>query len=186
MTRLLRKALVAALAVTAAGVLTATLWQGRYREPDTAASSSSPSTVERNDPAPPLSGQSIQGRHFDLGGLRGSVVLVNVWASWCEPCRTELPAIVASARDWSAQGFVLVGLDVRDEPSQARALLDQADPQATMTVLTDPVGATAVDWGVRGVPETFVIDRDGRVRVWAQGPVTPAWLQQWVRPLLTS
>jgi cytochrome c biogenesis protein CcmG/thiol:disulfide interchange protein DsbE len=184
--RTLRKALMAMLVVTAVGVLTATLWHGLYQQPDTSVSAASPVTVERSQPAPSLSGKTLPGKHFDLAALRGSVVLINVWASWCEPCRTELPVVTAAARGWSAYGLVLVGLDVRDDPGQARALLAQLDPQATMTVVADPAGAAAVDWGVRGVPETFVIDRSGLLRVWAQGAVTQAWLERWVRPLLTS
>jgi cytochrome c biogenesis protein CcmG, thiol:disulfide interchange protein DsbE len=181
-----RKALVATVVVTAVGVLTATLWHGLYQQPDTPAGPPSLVTVERGQPAPPLSGKTLQGASFDLAALRGRVVLVNVWATWCEPCRTELPVVTAAARDWSAYGLMLVGLDVRDDPGQALALLAQLDPRSTMTVVPDPSGTAAVDWGVRGVPETFVIDRSGLVRVWAQGAVTPAWLEQWVRPLLTS
>jgi cytochrome c biogenesis protein CcmG/thiol:disulfide interchange protein DsbE len=130
-----------------------------------------------------LAGRTLAGDHFDLAGRRGQVTLVNVFASWCGPCRDELPLLVDAQRRWSAQGLRVVGLNVRDGPDAARALLQESGA-ASLTVVPDARGAVAVEWGVRGVPETFLVDRDGRIRQWAQGPITAEWLEKWLPPLL--
>ncbi|SCF09561.1 cytochrome c biogenesis protein CcmG, thiol:disulfide interchange protein DsbE [Micromonospora viridifaciens] len=136
-------------------------------------------------PAPELSGPTLDGGRFDLATARGQVVLINVFASWCGPCRDELPLLVEAERRWSPHGLRLVGLNVRDGAEAVRALL--AETRATgLTVLPDPDGTRSVEWGVRGVPETFVVDRDGRIVERQRGVVTPAWLEQRVAPLLSG
>jgi cytochrome c biogenesis protein CcmG/thiol:disulfide interchange protein DsbE len=144
---------------------------------------SDPTTRQPNAAAPALAGQTLDGEQFDLAALRGQVVLVNVFASWCGPCRTELPLLLDTQHRWSAEGLHLVGIDVRDSFDAVRALLDQTQARELL-VLPDPAGAIAVAWGVRGVPETFLVDRDGRIVAWAQGPLTRSWLEQRVAPLL--
>ncbi|SBT45866.1 cytochrome c biogenesis protein CcmG, thiol:disulfide interchange protein DsbE [Micromonospora narathiwatensis] len=136
-------------------------------------------------PAPALSGETLAGGRFDLATARGHVVLVNVFASWCGPCRDELPLLVDAERRWSPRGLRLVGLNVRDGVPAVRALLDETGASG-LTVLPDPDGTRSVDWGVRGVPETFVVDRDGRIVERQRGVVTRAWLEQRVAPLLTG
>jgi cytochrome c biogenesis protein CcmG/thiol:disulfide interchange protein DsbE len=142
-----------------------------------------PTTRLPNVAAPALAGQTLDGEQFDLEARRGQVVLVNVFASWCGPCRTELPLLVDTQRRWSAEGLHLVGIDVRDSFDAVRALLDETQARELL-VLPDPTGAIAVAWGARGVPETFLVDRDGRIVAWAQGPLTRSWLEQRVAPLL--
>ncbi|MBQ0905043.1 redoxin family protein [Micromonospora sp. U21] len=134
-------------------------------------------------PAPALTGATLDGGRFDLTEARGHVLLVNVFASWCGPCRDELPLLVETERQWSPRGLRLVGLNVRDGAEAVRALLDETGARE-LTVLPDPEGARAVDWGVRAVPETFVVDRDGRIVDRLQGVVTRQWLEQRVAPLL--
>ena len=142
-----------------------------------------PATRAPGTAAPPLAGQTLTGERFDLATLRGQVVLVNVFASWCAPCRAELPLLIAAQRRWSAQGLRVVGVDVRDSTESVHALLDETQAQ-DLTVLPDPAGTTAVEWGARGVPETFLVDRNGRVVQWAQGPLTAQWVDQRLAPLL--
>ncbi|GAA1801073.1 hypothetical protein GCM10009682_23410 [Luedemannella flava] len=176
-------ALIAATAVVAA--LAVLLGYGiRTGQPD-AARAAGPVTELRSAPAPPLTGTTLDGRSFDLTRLRGQVVLVNVWASWCDPCRQELPALAAAQRRWSGRGFAVVALGVRDTTESARRLLTDLGVTG-LTTVTDPHGTTAVAWGTRGVPETFLVDRQGVVRVWARGAVDTAWLQRRVTPLLAS
>ncbi|GAA2706332.1 TlpA family protein disulfide reductase [Micromonospora olivasterospora] len=147
--------------------------------PDTATNGATPG------PAPALAGATLDGGRFDLADARGEVVLVNVFASWCGPCRDELPLLVDAGRRWSPHGLRLVGLNVRDGAEAVRALLEQTGAQG-LTVLPDPDGTRAVDWGVRGVPETFLVDRNGRVVDRQRGVVSRQWLEQRVAPLLAG
>jgi cytochrome c biogenesis protein CcmG, thiol:disulfide interchange protein DsbE len=173
--------LVAAALAAVAFPLAISLHTGSQGPADSAAAG--PVSQIRDDPAPPLAGRTTAGTDIDLSALRGQIVLVNVWASWCAPCRQELPLLAEAARAWAGQGVRLIGLDVRDDENQARELLT-AVGAAGLTVIPDPDGSTAVSWGVRGVPETFVVDRAGRIRARAQGAVTADWLGQQVNRLV--
>ncbi|MEN3614509.1 TlpA family protein disulfide reductase [Plantactinospora sp. ZYX-F-223] len=135
--------------------------------------------------APALAGRTLAGAPFDLAGLRGQVVLVNIFASWCGPCQHELPLLVDAERRWSGRDLRMVGLAVRDSEVAVRALLDRTGAR-DLPVLPDPAGTTAVDWGVRGVPETFLLDRAGRIADRMIGPVTARWLDERLTPLLES
>jgi cytochrome c biogenesis protein CcmG/thiol:disulfide interchange protein DsbE len=169
-------AAAAALALTAAGLGAA------LRGSPEPAYTGAPTQV-LDQPAPDLVGTALDGSRFDLADHRGEIVVVNVWASWCAPCRTELPLLAETARSWSAAGVTVVGLNVRDTPEAAQELLSEAEA-TSLTTISDPTGELAVSWGVRGVPETFVIDREGRLRLWAQGVVDAAWLRERVGPLV--
>ncbi|MEV6814142.1 TlpA disulfide reductase family protein [Micromonospora sp. NPDC051296] len=144
-----------------------------------------PGGAEQRPPvaAPALAGTTLSGDRFDLADARGQVVLVNVFASWCGPCRAELPLLVEADRRWSPEGLRVVGLNLRDGPEAVRALLDETGA-GKLTVLPDRDGSTAIEWGVRGVPETFVVDRDGRIVAHQPGVVTQRWLADRVVPLL--
>jgi cytochrome c biogenesis protein CcmG, thiol:disulfide interchange protein DsbE len=142
-------------------------------------------TQARDEPAPGLRGRTLDGAPFDLTTLRGTVVLVNVWASWCDPCRQELPALAAAQSRWSADGFRVIGIDMRDNAESAHRLLAEVGATA-LTSVADQPGSLAVAWGVRGVPETFLVDRTGRVRWWTAGTVDATWLEQRVPALLAS
>ena len=117
---------------------------------------------------------------FDPAQMKGQVWLLNVWASWCAPCREEHPLLVAAAR----QNLVpIVGLNYKDEPAAATDWLRKlGDPYKAIAVDRD--GRVAIDYGVYGVPETFVIDREGIVRLKHIGPLTPEVWQRDVLPLL--
>ncbi|GAB2934767.1 DsbE family thiol:disulfide interchange protein [Micromonospora polyrhachis] len=173
-------------ALLCVGTLGVTLAVGLYRSPaDQAGADRVPVTRTPGTAAPALAGRTLDGDVFDLAKLRGRVVLVNVFASWCAPCRAELPLLVEAQRRWSEQGLQLVGLAVRDSDDATRSLLREAGAE-DLLVLADPTGGMAVDWGTRGVPETFVVDQAGRVAHWAQGQVTRGWLEQRVAPLLAT
>lgn len=121
-------------------------------------------------------------RRLDTAQLRGQVWLLNVWASWCEPCRAELPALkVLSTRD----GVPVLGLNYKDRDDAARALLEQVgNPYLASAVDAD--GRVGMDFGVHGVPETFVIDAAGRVRLRHTGPVTAEVWQDKLMPAIRS
>lgn len=107
-------------------------------------------------------------QRLELQSMRGQVWLLNVWASWCAPCRQELPVLAElSQRD----RIPVYGLNYKDQPDKARALLRVAgNPYRASAVDAD--GRVGMDFGIQGVPETFVIDGQGRVRFRHTGPVT--------------
>ncbi|MBK5945452.1 thiol:disulfide interchange protein [Rhodobacter veldkampii DSM 11550] len=112
----------------------------------------------------------------------GRVKLVNFWASWCAPCRIEHPYLTGLA----AEGVPIYGINYKDKPENAAQFLaDMGNPYAAIGA--DASGMdTAVNWGVYGVPETFVVDGDGRILFRFAGPVTPDVIEKHLRPFLTK
>ncbi|WFU17130.1 DsbE family thiol:disulfide interchange protein [Bradyrhizobium sp. CB3481] len=107
---------------------------------------------------------------LDPGVFKGKVSVVNVWASWCVPCHDEAPLLTTLARDTRLQ---IVGINYKDSPDNARRFLGRyGNPFAAVGV--DGNGRASIEWGVYGVPETFVVGRDGTIRYKLVGPVTPA------------
>jgi cytochrome c biogenesis protein CcmG, thiol:disulfide interchange protein DsbE len=121
---------------------------------------------------PPLDGLLRDGKPvpgLSDADLKGGVTLVNVWASWCVPCRAEHPLLVELAK---TPGVRLLGLNYKDQPENARRFLGAlGNPYAA--VGADTAGRAAIDWGVYGVPETFVIAPDGTIAFKQIGPITP-------------
>ncbi len=164
-------------AVTAVGAAVAVVSVGFGRDPSIVRSQA----VSR--PAPELTGATLDGGRFDLAQQRGQVVLVNVWASWCGPCRTEYPVLAAAARGLGPRGLVVVGINTQDTRAKAQEFVREMGGAAYPSV-RDEDGTHAIDWGTFGVPETFVVDRDGTVRARLPGEVTAKWIDQYVVPLL--
>lgn len=144
-----------------------------------------PRPVQAPRAAPGLAGTTLDGGHVDLADSRGDVVLVNVWASWCAPCREEMPLLADASRRFGGRGLRVVGVDTMDRVPEARAFLASLG-DVPFPHLVDPEGRVALDWGAVGVPETFVVDRGGTVVARAFGPVTDAWLDEHVVPLLAA
>jgi cytochrome c biogenesis protein CcmG/thiol:disulfide interchange protein DsbE len=106
---------------------------------------------------------------LDPAAFKGKVSVVNVWASWCVPCHDEAPLLMELARDTRLQ---LVGIDYKDKPDNARRFLGRyGNPFGSVGV--DGNGRAAIEWGVYGVPETFVVGRDGKIAYKLVGPITP-------------
>lgn len=115
-----------------------------------------------------IDGLGVPG--FDTAALKsGQVTVVNVWASWCVPCRQEHPLLVELSK---RQDIRLFGLNYKDEPENARRFLGMLG-QPYAAAGADEDGRAAVDWGVYGVPETFVVDGAGTIRFKWIGPLTP-------------
>ena len=107
---------------------------------------------------------------LDTSAFQGEVTIVNFWASWCAPCRAEHPLIV----DLAGRGDVrVVGINYKDRPEQAKSFLDElGNPFSALGA--DVNGRVGIEWGVYGMPETFIIGRDGRIAYKHVGPLTPS------------
>ena len=121
---------------------------------------------------PPIAGLDRNGAPvpgLDPADFKGAVTIVNVWASWCIPCHDEAPMLMQLAQDKRVR---LVGINYKDDPGNARRFLGRyGDPFAAAGA--DESGRAAIDWGVYGVPETFVVGRDARITYKLVGPITP-------------
>ena len=129
-------------------------------------------------PAPAVVLPELDGEgEVSLANLRGRVVVVNFWASWCVACRDEHPVLVEAARNYRDRGVAVVGVDYQDSPASARAFLDELGRGgANYRYVTDPGSRAALDFGLFGVPETFVLDRSGVIAAKITGPVSTASL----------
>jgi len=133
-------------------------------------------------PVPQFQLAPVKGRTLGLasGDLRGEVSIVNVFASWCVACRDEHPQWMALARQGGAP---IHGLNYKDKPDDAaRWLGELGDPYRRTGADLD--GRVGIDWGVYGVPETFVVDRNGVIRDKVIGPITPRIVQERLLPLV--
>lgn len=113
------------------------------RRPAQRVAGARPRHIGAGSAAADLVGSALDGSHFDLTSYHGSIVVINVWASWCSPCRAELPLLAGAERTWSADGVVVVGLNLRDSAEAAQALLNEAEATNLITV-ADPTGEMAV------------------------------------------
>ena len=150
-------------------------------EPDRAIEHAIAKGERKPAPAVDLPTLSGEGRG-SLEALRGKVVVLNFWASWCVPCRKESPLLERWHRRISRRDGTVLGVDVLDVSSDARSFARQYG--LTYPMLRDKGGDTLDDFGVIAYPETFVIDRRGRIAATRRGPVDEAFLRRQVEPLL--
>jgi len=123
-------------------------------------------------------GQPVPGLSPAL--FAGKVTLVNVWASWCVPCHDEAPLLDALSKD---KRFQIVGINYKDQPDNARRFIGRYG-NPFVAVGADPNGRAAIDWGVYGVPETFVVGKDGRIAYKLVGPITEQNLVAVLKPTI--
>lgn len=135
-------------------------------------------------PAPAFSAPRLDSPEQQLApaDLQGKVWLFNVWASWCTSCRAEHPVLNELAKQQAAP---IIGLNYKDAREDALSWLNRLGNPYEMSVV-DPEGRIGIDYGVYGVPETFVIDKKGVIRHKLTGPVTPETVQQTLLPLIAK
>jgi len=112
---------------------------------------------------------TLDGQSRKLSGYRGKVVLVNLWATWCPPCIEELPVLEKLEADYSSKGLVVLGVAGDEDPKLVREFLDRSPLK--IEVLLDTRGVIGTQYGITGYPETFFVDRQGRLRNKIIGPV---------------
>ena len=133
-----------------------------------------PKVAVVGQPAPDFTLVDRKGRTWSLAELKGQVVFVNFWASWCPPCRQEMPSMQALYTSMPADKFKMLAILYKDTPEAADALTTQLG--FTFPVLVDPGDRTGQAYGLTGVPETYIVDKEGVLREKFIGPV------QWNSP----
>ncbi len=124
-----------------------------------------------NKPLPAFSLPTLEDpkKFITNADLRGRVVMINVWASWCVACKQEHPLLLELAQ---RKQIPIIGLNYKDMPTDASKVLE-TDGNPYDTIIVDASGRTGIDWGVYGVPESFILDKQGVIRYKQIGPITP-------------
>jgi cytochrome c biogenesis protein CcmG/thiol:disulfide interchange protein DsbE len=135
-----------------------------------------------SEPAPALSGDTVGGGAVALADLRGKVAVVNFWATWCAPCRNEQPELVRLSRDYRDQGVEFLGVNERDDTAKARAWVKEFG--VPYPSIVDEPGAWADDFALFGLPDTYVIDRQGIIRWAVFGQTDAAQLRRLIDQVL--
>ncbi len=135
--------------------------------------------------APDLRLQTLNGEMVSLSDLRGQVVILNFWATWCPACRTEMPALDQVYRAYHDQGLEVVAVNVQEDPAGTEAFVQELG--LDLPVLVDLDGTVSTRYRVTSLPTTYVIDRAGVIReVTVGGPLSRAYLASTVTPLLAE
>lgn len=142
------------------------------------------SARELSGPAPDFTLTTREGETVQLADLKGKVVMINFWASWCAPCRQEMPFLDEMYKDFSRAGFVLLGVNLDQNSAAAEKFL--ADVPVTFPVLMDPKGDVAKLYNNRAMPSSFFVDREGQLAYLHMGyrPGEEEKYRQTVRKLL--
>lgn len=133
--------------------------------------------------APTFKLRDLDGQTVDLGELRGTPVVLNFWATWCQPCIVEHPVLVEGSRRYAGR-VEFIGVIYQDEPALIRRFLQERGAWGASVI--DPDGEVAIAYGVYGAPETFFIDREGRIAEKITGPVNPRLLDGLLTGLLAG
>lgn len=140
--------------------------------------------------APDLSGETVDGKQLDVADFKGKVVVLNVWGSWCPPCRAEAPNFVKVAKDTADQGVQFVGINTRD-PSTAPAKAFEDEQGITYPSLYDPTGKLMLRFkkgtlNPQAIPSTLIIDRDGKIAARTLQALSEDKLREMLAPVLAE
>ena len=152
--------------------------------PATTTNGAPPPSPREGFSAPDFTLEQLGGGQVTLSQLRGKVVMINLWASWCAPCRIEMPAIEKVYRVYKDQGFVVLGLNTtfQDSEFEAAAFVKQLD--LTFPILLDRSGATSNRYQLRALPSTYFVDRKGIIRAAVFGAMNDALIESKVAELV--
>ncbi len=137
--------------------------------------------------APDFSLADPNGRVYTLSELRGKAVIVNLWATWCPPCRAEMPEIEAQYKKYAVQGLVVLGVNATDQDAPLDIVPFANEYGLTFPILLDETGQVEQKYDLRSLPSTFFINRDGTIaEVVIGGPMSGALLQTYIEEILAS
>jgi peroxiredoxin len=147
------------------------------------ARSSRPPAPQAGFAAPEFTLETHEGDIVSLADLRGQVVLVNFWATWCPPCRAEMPAIQQVYETYQEEGFTVLAVDVQENEAQVAAFARESG--LSFPILLDRDGSVSARYQVRAMPSTFFVDQDGVIQeVTLGGPMTASFIESQVTGLL--
>ena len=126
-------------------------------------------TDKIGSPAPLFSGTTTTGEELKLSDYKGRVVLLDFWASWCGPCREEIPFLIDLYNDHHEEGFVILTINIDDEFENAKAFLEALDDQVPFPVVVDPEKRLPALYEIEAMPTSVFIDKKGIVRYWHDG-----------------
>ena len=174
----MRKSLLTVVAV----VLAIGIWEASHRRFSSSRLSGPPAAIHAA--APNFLLQDLDGKPLDLANYRGKVVLLDFWATWCTPCRDEIPHFVELQEKYREQGFQVIGISMDDDPKPVREFYREFKMNYPVALGSEKVAEAY--GGVLGLPITFLIDRDGRVAAKYTGAVEMNVVEQEIRSLLQT
>ncbi len=163
------------------------IWIALSRVENPIGGSNAPPNPQVGFTAPDFTLDSITGERLTLSDLRGKVVVLNLWASWCLPCRTEMPALNAAYEKARDRGLVVLGLNTTFQDDEANARAAVRDWGLTFPIVLDRDGVTSRQYRLQAMPTTFFIGRDGLIReIVFGGPMSEALIASKIQNLLNE
>ena len=172
-------------AITIVALALGVIWTLLSRVPATVATNGAlPASPREGFPAPDFTLDQLGGGQVTLSQLKGQVVMINLWASWCAPCRIEMPAIEKVYRAYRDQGFEVLGINSTFQDSELDAAVFAQELNLSFPILLDRTGTVSHRYQLRALPSTYFVDRKGVIRIAVFGSMNDALIQSTVEQLL--